>query len=262
MIFEVKDGAYGYGKENFFENLNFTIGNGETLAILGPNGIGKTTLLKCMMGLKPWNYGESRIDGTPLQKLSQKEIWTNIGYVAQAKNVNFTYTAKEMVLLGRSAHLGVFSQPKKEDIEIAEQAMEMVGITHLANKNCHQMSGGQLQMVLIARSLASNPKMLVMDEPESNLDFKNQLIILDTIEKLANDHQISCIINTHYPAHALGVANKSLILSKNKEWFWGESKEVINEVNMKKAFDVKVAIESIHVDNEKYTYVVPISFVK
>lgn len=262
MIFEVKDGSYGFGKEIFFENLNFTIGNGETLAILGPNGIGKTTLLKCMMGLKPWHHGESRIDGTPLQKLTQKEVWTKIGYVAQAKNVNFTYTAKEMVLLGRSAHLGVFSQPRKEDMEIAEQAMEMVGITHLANKNCHQMSGGQLQMVLIARSLASNPKMLIMDEPESNLDFKNQLIILDTIERLAHDHQISCIINTHYPAHALSVAHKSLILSKNKEWFWGESKEVINEANMQKAFDVRVAIESMQVENEKYTYVVPISFVK
>ena len=262
MIFEVKDGAYGFGNEIFFENLNFTIGEGETLAVLGPNGIGKTTLLKCMMGLKPWLHGESRIDGTPLQKLSQKEIWTNIGYVAQAKNVNFTYTAKEMVLLGRSAHLGVFAQPRKEDVEIAERAMEMVGITHLAHKNCHQMSGGQLQMVLIARSLASNPKMLIMDEPESNLDFKNQLIILDTIEKLAQEHQISCIINTHYPAHALRVAHKSLILCKNKEWFWGESKKVINEVNMEKAFDVKVAIESLNIQGEQHTYVVPVSFTK
>ncbi len=260
MIFEVKDGSYGFGEEIFFENLNFTIGDGETLAILGPNGIGKTTLLKCMMGLKPWIQGESRIDGEPLKKLSQKEIWTNIGYVAQAKNVSFTYTAREMVLLGRSAHLGIFSQPSKEDIQIAEEAMEMVGITHLADKHCHQMSGGQLQMVLIARALASKPKMLIMDEPESNLDFKNQLIILDTIEKLAKEHQISCIINTHYPAHALRVAHKSLILSKNKEWFWGESKEVINEINMKKAFDVKVAIESIDIKQEKYTYVVPISF--
>ena len=262
MIFEVKDGSYGFGNEIFFENLNFTMGNGETLAILGPNGIGKTTLLKCMMGLKPWISGESMIDGKSLKHLSQKQIWTNIGYVAQAKNVSFTYTAREMVLLGRSAHLGVFSQPSKEDINIAEEAMEMVGISHLADKNCHQMSGGQLQMVLIARALASKPKMLIMDEPESNLDFKNQLIILDTIEKLAKEHQISCIINTHYPAHALRVAHKSLILSKNKEWFWGESKQVINEANMKKAFDVKVAIESINIENEKYTYVVPVSFTK
>ena len=262
MIFEVKDGAYGYDNQIFFENLNFTIGNGETLAILGPNGIGKTTLLKCMMGLKPWIKGESKIDGKSLKTLSQKEIWTNIGYVAQAKNVSFTYTAKEMVLLGRSAHLGIFAQPSKKDIEIAEKAMEMVGITHLADKNCHQMSGGQLQMVLIARALASEPKMLIMDEPESNLDFKNQLIILDIIEKLAREHQISCIINTHYPAHALRVAHKSLILSQNKECIWGPSKEVISEVNMKRAFDVNVAIQSVDIENEKYTYVVPISFEK
>lgn len=262
MIFEVKDGSYGFGEEIFFENLNFTIGEGETLAVLGPNGIGKTTLLKCMMGLKPWAHGESRIDGKSLKKLSQKEVWSNIGYVAQAKNVSFTYTAKEMVLLGRSAHLGLFSQPSKKDISIAEEAMEMVGIADLANKNCHQMSGGQLQMVLIARALASKPKMLIMDEPESNLDFKNQLIILDTIEKLAKEHQISCIINTHYPAHALRVAHKSLILSKDKEWFWGESKEVINKMNMKKAFGVRVAIESIHIEDQKHTYVVPISFAR
>lgn len=262
MIFEVKNGYYGYEKgKNLFEDINLKINDGEVLTILGANGVGKTTLLKCMMGIFKWHKGETLIDNKNIKDIPYQEIWKQIGYVPQAKNSAFAYTAEEMVLLGRSPHLSLFKQPKKEDLEVVEEAMSIVGINYLKNKYCNQMSGGELQMVLIARALASKPKMLVMDEPESNLDFKNQLIILETIEKLSSEYKISCIINTHYPEHALRVGNKALILCKDYSKFYGDARKVINRENMKKAFGVEVAIENIEVESKDFTYVFPIKFV-
>ena len=262
MIFEVKNGYYGYQKgKNLFEDVNLKIEDGEVLTILGANGVGKTTLLKCMMGILKWNKGETLIDRKNLKDIPYAEIWKQIGYVPQAKNSAFAYTAKEMILLGRSSHLGLFKQPKEDDLAIVEEAMKIVGIKYLEDKYCNEMSGGELQMVLIARALASKPKMLVMDEPESNLDFKNQLIILETIERLSKEYKISCIINTHYPEHALRVGNKALILCKDHTKFYGDAKEIINSENMKKAFGVEVAIENIQIDKKDFTYVFPIKFV-
>lgn len=262
MIFEVKNGAYGYNKEReIFKDINLKINDGEILTVLGAKGVGKTTLLKCMLGIFKWNRGATYIDGKDIKDMTYKDIWKQIGYVPQAKNAAFAYTAEEMVLLGRSLHLGMFSQPKKKDIEEADKAMNIVGINYLRGKLCTEMSGGELQMVLIARALASNPDMLVLDEPESNLDFKNQLIILETIEKLSSEYKISCIINTHYPEHALRIGNQALILCKDHTKFYGSTRKVINEKNMKKAFGVEVAIENIKIEKKDFTYVFPIKFV-
>jgi iron complex transport system ATP-binding protein len=259
MTFQVSHGYYGYPKqETLLEDIELTINKGEVLAVLGANGIGKTTLLKCMMGLLPWSQGMSLINGKNIKEISVGELWKNIGYVPQAKGGSLPYTAKEMILLGRSAHLNLLEQPKKEDIEVVEEVMKVVGIEELGNKLCSQMSGGQLQMVLITRALAGKPQMLILDEPESSLDFKNQLIILETIERLSKEHNISCLINTHYPEHALRLADNAFILCKNKEKYFGPAKTIINKESMRKAFEVEVAIEKITVTQKDYTCVFPV----
>ena len=174
MRFEVKNGSFSYDERLILNNISFSLDKGEVLTVLGPNGVGKTTLLKCMMGMLHWKDGQTLIDGKAMNKMKNSEVWRKIAYVPQAKGVAHSYTASEMVLMGRSARLGLFAQPNKGDYQIAYVAMEQVGISHLAQKQCSQMSGGELQMVLIARALCCEPEMLVLDEPESNLDFKNQ----------------------------------------------------------------------------------------
>lgn len=261
MTFEVRNGSFGYKSKTILNDINFTVNDGEVMSILGSNGVGKTTLLKCMMGLLKWNSGTSYIDGKNISEYKSREFWQKIAYVPQAKGAAFGYSAIDMVTLGRSAHLGTFSQPKAEDREAAEQAMKDMGITYLRDKLCTEMSGGELQMVLIARALTISPSMLVLDEPESNLDFKNQLIILETIRDLSKKRGISAVVNTHYPEHALKISDKALILNRDGTNIFGDASGIINEENMKRSFSVQVFIDTFrHMGNE-YKSVVPLYLV-
>ena len=257
MTFEVENGCFGYQQGNdILQNIEFQVSSGMVMAILGPNGAGKTTLLKCMMGLLAWRQGESRIDGQNIAKLPPRRLWQKIAYVPQARAL--MYTAEEMVLLGRSAHVGMLQQPRQEDVEAARQAMDLVGAASLRHKLCSRMSGGELQMILIARALATRPSMLVLDEPESNLDFKNQLVILETIQRLAREQQISCIFNTHYPDHALRVSDVALLLYRSGQYVFGRAEDVISSENMEASFEVKVCIDHRWVGESCVTSVVPL----
>ena len=162
MNFEVKDGSFAYpGGREIFRRINLKMEDGMTLSVLGANGVGKTTLMKCLLGLLSWKSGSSTLDGKDFASYEAGEIWKRIAYVPQAKNLIFPCTCEEMVLLGRSAYLGMFAMPKKKDKEIAEEAMELAGVTHLRHQPCNRISGGELQLVLIARALAAKPKLLV-----------------------------------------------------------------------------------------------------
>lgn len=135
MILEVQNGCFGYPKQPvILENINLRLEEGHILATLGPNGIGKTTLLKCMIGLLPWHSGKTLFYGKDIRTLKPKDVWSTISYIPQSRGFAFSYTGLEMVLLGRSAHLGAFQQPGKEEIEMAEAMMERVGITRLATR--------------------------------------------------------------------------------------------------------------------------------
>ena len=258
MTFQVRDGGFSYDSRVVLDNINFEIFDGEIMCVLGSNGVGKTTLLKCMMGLQKWRKGESLLDGTNIARIPQKEFWRRIAYVPQAKYAAFSFSALDMVTMGRSAHLGTFSEPTKEDEERAVEAMETCGILRLKDKLCTKMSGGELQMVLIARALTANPEMLVLDEPESNLDFKNQLVILNIIEKLAREKHISAIVNTHFPAHAMKIGTKALILNRTAAPIFGPAREVISEENMKKTFGVQVHISEFEFGERQYKSVTPL----
>ena len=148
MILEVKDGCFGYfGQPVIFDHINLSLEKGHILAILGPNGIGKTTLLKCMIGLLPWKRGQTLLNGKNIAKMKPADIWKTVSYIPQSHGFAFSYTGLEMVMLGRSSHMGTFQQPGAREIEMAERMMEKVGITRLAYKDCNRMSGGELQMV-------------------------------------------------------------------------------------------------------------------
>jgi iron complex transport system ATP-binding protein len=258
----VENGCFRYaGERELLTNINVTVPEARILAVLGPNGVGKTTLLKCVMGLLRWNSGRTCINGADIRTMPQRALWRHMAYVPQAKGSPISCTGEEMVVLGRSVHMGVIAQPKKSDYEKAWEAMETVGTAHLAKKICSHMSGGELQMMLMARALVAKPDILVFDEPESNLDFKNQLIVLETMQRLAREQKISCIFNTHYPDHALKVADDALLLDKDGRAEFGRCEAVICQENMRRSFEVAVHISHLQKDGRDIASVIPISIV-
>jgi len=262
MEFKVTDGCFGYADGRYILNhINFNVQEKEILSILGSNGVGKTTLLKCTLGLLKWNAGVTTIDGKDVKTMRHTELWKNIGYVPQAKLSAFAYTIDEMVLLGRNSHLGMLEQPGAKDKEIVNRCIERIGIGYLRGKLCSKISGGELQMVLIARALAAQPKLMILDEPESNLDFKNQLIVLETIKSLRDEEGISSIVNTHYPEHAISISDKALILNRDGSSAFGSAENTIVEPTLEKAFHVNVKIKDFYIGEKKHTCVLPVSIV-
>ena len=244
-LFKIEDGSFAYkGGPQILKDINIEVEPGEILAVLGPNGSGKTTMLRCMMDMLHWQSGRSLLDGEDIRGIPASALWKKMAYVPQAGTAATSYTAFQTVLIGRSSRIGAFSSPTEEDMKVTERVMERLGISHLADKPCHAISGGELQMVLIARAMAAEPKLLVLDEPESNLDFRNQLIVLDTMTALAAEG-VACVFNTHYPSHALQRAGKSLMLSKEGWSLFGETTNVVTEDHIRKAFGVEALIGEV-----------------
>lgn len=265
MILQVKDGNYFYKKNRrqsetkflYNNDINFELHPGEILSVLGPNGAGKTTMLKCMMGLLKWEKGETLLDGKPISEMSNKELWKTIGYVPQASRMTFSYSILDLVTMGRAVYIGAFNQPSKEDKRLAIEALELVGIAHLAEKLCTEVSGGELQLALIARTLVAEPKILVLDEPESHLDIHKQKIILQTIKKLVKERNLACVINTHYANHAFYFGDKVLMVAKDQPVITGPVSEIMTEQNILDYFHIEVKRLRHEIDGQVYETMIP-----
>jgi len=256
----VSNGSFSYEKNGklILNEVNFSVSEGEIMAILGPNGAGKTTLLRCVMGFLSWSSGSSLLDGVNIRSIPTRELWRKVAYVPQARQASSAYSVEETVMLGRGSHFGLLQQPSDKDIRKVEEVMERLHIKHLAKKKCSEISGGELQMALIARALASEPQILILDEPESNLDFRNQLLVLDTMSELAAQG-MCCVFNTHFPSHALQRASKSLLFCGNGKTVFGNTNTIVTQENIQNAFGVKAVIGEIETDERILQDVIPVS---
>ena len=246
MKTEVRGGFFRYPTrpKPVLQNIDLSVSDGEILAVLGPNGAGKTTLLRCLTGLLKWTQGDTLLDGKSVRSLTLKQLWQQISYVPQVAKPNVSCSVEEMILLGRASSVEAFSLPKKEDIEAADDVMDRLGLGAIRGRSVTTLSGGERQMVMIARALVSHPKLLVLDEPESGLDFRNQLIVLDLLSSLAADG-ITVIFNTHYPAHALRRADKALLIAREKTPLCGSASDLLTTSNLEAYFGVRSVIGSI-----------------
>lgn len=234
-LFRVEKGNFKRKECVILDQIDFEIHNGEILGILGCNGVGKTTLIQCCLGFLQWNSGKSYLQNKEISQFSPKELFSKIAYIPQAKNLNVALSVLDMVVLGLNTAVNLI--PKKEHKEKAEIALENVGIPHLKTKQCDCLSGGELQMVIFARALVNDPVMVILDEPESNLDFKNQQKVLEILESLKHK-QKGIILNTHYPQNAKKLADKILILHKNKPHLLGD-KSLVNKRQLGESFEVE-----------------------
>ncbi len=247
------------GKKDIFKDISFQVSKGEIMAVLGANGVGKTTMMRCMMRFLNLKSGEVFINGKDTKKLNSSQFWENISYVPQAKSLVFGYSVLNMVVMGRSQFVKFGYTPGKQEYEKAYEILKEMGMEEFAHRSCNSLSGGQLQMVLIARALIKEPDILIMDEPESNLDMKNQLKVLEIMEKISRERNVTVIINTHYPEHALRYVDKTLILGKDS-YVFDESHKAITKENIYKYFHVDAGIYDVEVGNQMYKGILPIAY--
>ena len=177
--------SVGYGKKIILENLNIEFDLKDSVCLLGPNGIGKTTIFKTLLGHIPVIKGQLLIDDKPIDKYSPKELSRIIAYVPQAKDYSYQFTVFDVVLMGRASFIPKFSSPRAEDVECVEEALKSLDILHMKDKVYSELSGGEQQIVLVARALVQKAKLIIMDEPASNLDFSNQEKLLRCITGLS-----------------------------------------------------------------------------
>ncbi len=211
MTLSGHDLTIGYRDRVVGRHLDVVLAKGEVLALLGPNGGGKTTLLKTLLGLLAPQAGEVRLQGKPLGRYSSRERARILAYVPQSHFATFSFAVETMVLMGRTAHRSLFSGPTAADRAIAGQMLQRFGIAHLRERPYTMISGGERQLVLLARALAQEPQFIVLDEPTANLDFGNQGKVMREIGKLASSGH-GVLFTTHDPNHAMRAAHRTYLL--------------------------------------------------
>jgi iron complex transport system ATP-binding protein len=233
--------AYGHPGRTLGRDIDIEVRGGEVLCVLGPNGGGKTTLFRTLLGLIPAHAGTIVLGGKQLDAYSPSERAKLMAYVPQAGNSYFAFTVREVVLMGRTAHLGLFDAPGAKDFDAAESALAELRITHLAEKAFNQISGGERQLALIARALAQESPLLIMDEPTASLDFGNQSLILNEILRLKASGR-SVLFCTHDPDHALQCADRALLLHHGSVLALGSPRAVVTAANLKTLYGVEVEL--------------------
>ncbi len=236
---EINDLSFGYRKNTVIDNISFTLDSAGVTALLGANGSGKTTLLKLLLGILKPKKGTILLNGKPVSEYHPVDLASTVAYVAQAHHCVFPYTVRQIVMMGREARHGYFGKTGQHDRDAAMTALERMGIADLTERIYSELSGGERQLVLIARALAQQPKLLIMDEPVSGLDYGNQMRLLEETAKLAEEG-LMIIKSTHYPDHALMVADNVIMLHDGKIYAKGEPEHVIIEESMYKLYKTRV----------------------
>ena len=228
-----------------FRNYSAEAKRGSTFALLGPNGCGKTTLLKILLGALKATAGSMEMNG-------------RAAFVPQLFQVTFDYSVLDMVLMGRAKKVGLFSQPSAEDEEASLAALERFGIADLARHPFHELSGGQRQLVIFARALVSEADILILDEPTSSLDLKNQILVLDWITRLSHDDGLTVLFTTHHPHHALAVADEVLLMLGETKFACGHASEVLSEENLHALYGVDMKLLPFEHKGRMHETLVPV----
>ena len=244
MRLEARRLAFGYPGHPVGAQADLGVDRGEVLALLGPNGSGKTTLFKTLLGLLPPQGGDVWIAGQRLASLSRRRIAHHLAYVPQAHAPPFPFSVRDVVLMGRTARLKPFAQPTAQDHEVAQAALDTLGIAMLAAHDYTRISGGQRQLALIARALAQEADVLIMDEPTASLDFGNQARVLAHVAQLKS-RGLAIVLSTHDPDHALSVATRVALLEGGRILADGKPEAVVTSASLSRIYGVPVGVERL-----------------
>jgi len=240
-IFEAERLDFAYNGSPVLRGVSFGVQPGELVCILGPNGCGKTTLLRLLLGLLAPSKGSVTVCGKNVRATTRRELAKKVAYVPQTHQAAFAYSALDMVLMGRSAKGLFFGRPSARDKRIAMDALRRFSIDHLAAKPVTQLSGGQRQLTLLARALAQEAKVLVLDEPINGLDFGHQAHLLEILRGLCGEGY-TCVMTTHSPDHALWVADRVLMLRQGRIVANGSPQDVVTGETLGRLYDAAISV--------------------
>ncbi|MDF1633852.1 ABC transporter ATP-binding protein [Mycoplana sp. MJR14] len=244
MMMRLDNLAFGHRGVPIGSKMDLSVHAGEVLAILGPNGAGKTTLFRTILGLQRPLAGHVHVDDTDLSLCSRSEVAARIAYVPQAHGTLFPFRALDIVIMGRAGRLAAFRQPGRRDRDLALAAMERLGIRSLADRPYTEISGGERQLVLIARALAQEARFLVLDEPTASLDYGHQFQVLEQIRLLASSGK-GVVLSTHNPDHAFFVADRAALMAGGAILDIGEPRRVLTPAALRSVFGIDVVVGRI-----------------
>jgi iron complex transport system ATP-binding protein len=244
MRLEAQALAFGYPEHAVGRDVSLSVSPGEVLCLLGPNGCGKTTLFKTLLGLLASQGGRVVVGEDDIASLTRSEIARRIAYVPQASAAPFPYTVIDLVLMGRVSHRGLFSAPTVADRAVAMDALAQLSITELAPRDVTRLSGGQRQLVMIARAMAQAAPLIVMDEPTASLDFGNQVRVLSEVGKLAS-RGAGVVLSTHDPDQAFAVASRVALMRDGRVIAEGAPGAVLTSERLAEVYGVSVSVERL-----------------
>ena len=250
MSIEVRSLSFSYADRPVLHDINFRVEKGEFLSILGSNGVGKSTLFRCVLGLLSGYTGQVLIDGVDARSFSIREAAKHIAYIPQTSHSIFNYSVFDIILMGRTSGLSTFRSPGKKDAEQVSWAMEKVGITRLRDRCFHRLSGGEQQLVLIARALVQNAPILMLDEPTANLDFGNQLLVLEQARALAREGY-TVIQTTHHPEQSYMFSDRILAIQQGRVLTEGRPADVLTQETIRALYGVDTTVVSLYGDNAR-----------
>ena len=264
-LIAVRDVSFSYGTKPVFDQISFNVEKGEIFCLIGPNGCGKTTLLDCLLGLHTFDSGTFELFGEDACHLSSRKIAKAMAYVPQLHERTFPYTVRQIVTMGRAAHLGFFESPSPKDNVLADEALERMGIGHLGHRPYTQLSGGEVQLVMLARALVQQTPIIVMDEPTAHLDFRHELMILEIVSSLVKEKNLSIIMATHFPNHAYYFQSKQIrtaiaLFHKGEFIAVGDPESVINEHRLQELYGIQADVISVsHPDGIQMKHIVALN---
>lgn len=254
---EVKNLEFGYRESLILKGLTFSVKKGEFVSIIGPNGSGKSTLLKILNNLYKPNDGNILINGKVIEDYKRKDLAKIMGFVPQDTIIDYEFTVEDIVMMGRNPYKGPFQKENREDYKIVDDVMNMTNIFKLKDRLITEISGGERQRVIIAKALAQNPSIILLDEPTSHLDINHQIDVLNLLKKLNSERGTTIILIIHDINLAARYSDDIILLNEGEIIESGNPEDVITAKNIEKAYNLNAAIEI-----NKYTNTVSITPLK
>jgi iron complex transport system ATP-binding protein len=238
---------FSHGQNLIFKAVNLTVSRGETFCLLGPNGCGKTTLIDAILGFHKLSHGQVTLDNDVVGTLSPRQIARIMAYVPQTQTLHFSFSVLDILLMGRTPYTPFYSSPGVADIKRAEQLLDSLHLAHLKHRDYTRLSGGERQLVMILRALIQETPVIVMDEPTAHLDFKNELMVLETIVNLIREKGITLVMATHFPNHAFyfenaGIPVKVGFMNQQQLHLAGSPSQALTQENLAYFYGVKTSV--------------------